>query len=71
MSRPIDTDLKRFVELVETAWEEIECCGYSVIDAVSDVLNDHYGYRLVKGSQNRSIAGPGDSREDWIIERDG
>lgn len=48
MAQP-DTDIEKFITLLRRQWDLIEIGGYDVIDAVADVVDEHYGKKIVKG----------------------
>ena len=43
-------DIERFIRILRRQWEFIEIGGYTVVDAVADVLSDHYGHVVVADS---------------------
>ena len=70
MSEP-DKDIERFITLLRAAWADIECGGYNVVDAVSDVTNNASRPKFGAPLGTEAVArGPAEEGEGRRLPRD-
>jgi hypothetical protein len=60
-------DIERFIKLLRDEWAFIDIDqSVGVVDAVADVLNDHYGYSVREGgTRNRNLTDDGFDSRVW------